>query len=483
MWQNVVTYPVIWGNGGKCAKMFCNSQPRIYRMNLEEVLKLADELVFAHTGKHLNDLQETILRRTWEDEDYREIATASNRSEDRVRQVGAELWQILTEQLGEKVNKSNFRSAMQRFQFSLFSSKSIVAQQLQNSPVNFCLDNNKHPPHLTNPHSPHQGTSQPKPKVNQHQDLSEMPQLGALSDRASELQTLHHWILQQNCHLVAINGLSGMGKTALAVQLTQSIKHQFDYVVWRTLDNTTTFAHFQADLIDLFSHHHKPTTLLKHLQKHRCFIILDDIHHLFSSGELAGHYKPSCEEYRTFFKQIDQLSHNSCVLLVGWEQPRELAHIKNKNTHIRTLTLTGLNPQACLEILQEQEVTASGDWEDLIHHYQGNPLWLKCAATLIEESGCSLTEFLQNDTISLPEDLKDIFHQQYHRLSEIEKQVMSLLAEEPESVSLAKLLEKGQIPSSDLLNVLQSLSRRCLVERPGNVYTISPVMRQYIKEL
>ena len=63
---------------------------RIYRMNLEEVLKLADELVFAHTGKHLNDLQETILRRTWEDEDYSEIATASNRSEDRVRQVGAE---------------------------------------------------------------------------------------------------------------------------------------------------------------------------------------------------------------------------------------------------------------------------------------------------------------------------------------------------------------------------------------------------------
>jgi len=53
-------------------------------MNLTEVLKLAEDLVFARTGKHLNDLQERILRGTWEDEGYKEIAKAVNRSEDRV---------------------------------------------------------------------------------------------------------------------------------------------------------------------------------------------------------------------------------------------------------------------------------------------------------------------------------------------------------------------------------------------------------------
>jgi hypothetical protein len=60
-------------------------------MNLKEVIKLADDLVFARTGKHLNDLQETILRGTWDDEDYKEIAKEVNRSEDRVREVGMEL--------------------------------------------------------------------------------------------------------------------------------------------------------------------------------------------------------------------------------------------------------------------------------------------------------------------------------------------------------------------------------------------------------
>ncbi len=33
-------------------------------MNLKEVLKMADEMVFAKTGQHLDDLQEAILRGT-----------------------------------------------------------------------------------------------------------------------------------------------------------------------------------------------------------------------------------------------------------------------------------------------------------------------------------------------------------------------------------------------------------------------------------
>jgi hypothetical protein len=30
-------------------------------MNLEEVLKLADEIIFTKTGQHLDDLQEAVL--------------------------------------------------------------------------------------------------------------------------------------------------------------------------------------------------------------------------------------------------------------------------------------------------------------------------------------------------------------------------------------------------------------------------------------
>ncbi|HEY9605128.1 MAG TPA: hypothetical protein V6C85_26220, partial [Allocoleopsis sp.] len=72
--------------------------------------------------------------------------------------------------------------------------------------------------------------------------------------------------------------------------------------------------------------------------------------------------------------------------------------------------------------------------------------------------------------------------QQCDRLSEIEKRVLSLLAKESQPINLAKLIENGTIPASDLLNALQSLSRRCLIQQQGSFYAMSQVVKQYIIE-
>jgi hypothetical protein len=55
---------------------------------------------------------------------------------------------------------------------------------------------------------------------------------------------------------------------------------------------------------------------------------------------------------------------------------------------------------------------------------------------------------------------------------------MSLLATENQPVNAAKLLQNGQISSSDLLNALQSLSRRCWIEKQESLYTLPPVLKQ-----
>ncbi|MEG5046065.1 ATP-binding protein [Microcoleus sp. B4-C1] len=459
-------------------------------MNLTEVLKLAEDLVFARTGKHLNDLQERILRGTWEDEGYKEIAKAVNRSEDRVREVGMELWQTLSEELGEDVTKSNFRSAIKRFQVSN-SSNFAQGDVVAIGNFNICGEA-RYPPDIPNSHPQNQETSNTKQPQTLHQDLSEMPELGDFYDRTLELDTLTTWILQQRSRLIALTGISGIGKTSLAVQLVQQIKDDFEYTVWYTLDEFPSIDKFESNLIQLFSNSEKqdlsPTNqkrlpLIKYLQKYRCLIVLDDIHNLFCSGEVAGKYKPECEEYRSLFKQIEKLSHPCCLLLIGWEQPREVTQVKSQNTLIRTLKLKGLDIPAGREILRDYGLEESDKSEALIHRYQGNPLCLKSVASLIEELGISAKELLRDDTILLPEDLKDVLQQQYDRTSELEKQVMSLLARENQPVNLAKLLEKGQISSSDLLNALQSLSRRCFIEKQESLYTLPPVLRQYIKGL
>ncbi|MCL1469011.1 NB-ARC domain-containing protein, partial [Argonema galeatum] len=396
-------------------------------MNIKEMLKFADEIVFAKTGQHLDDLQEAVLRGTLQHETYKHIAKDFDCSESRVRNAASELWQILSKDLGEEVNKSNFRAAMERFEISIFSH--CGKDNVQISTVNFCGEN-LHPPNLQNSPPQNQETPNTKQPENPHQDLSEMPELGAFYSRTPELETLTNWILQQHSHLIAITGISGIGKTTLAVQLVQQIKDEFEYVIWCNLDESYTLDEFQHKLIQFFSQsekqdspatNQKPLPLIKYFQKYRCLVVLDDVHNLFSSGELAGKYKPGYEEYRTLFKQIEKLSHQSCFLLIGWEQPREVPQIESQNPPIRTLQLTGLDTAAGREILRDKGLAEIDNYSELIHRYQGNPLWLKSVATLIQELGGCVTELLPYDTILLPEDLKDVLEEQCDRISELEK--------------------------------------------------------------
>ena len=238
-------------------------------MNLKEMLNLADRIIFEKTGQHLDDLQAAVLRGTLQHETYKHIAKDFDCSESSVRKVGSELWQILSEKLEEDVSKTNFRSAIERFQVSNVSNfAQNVSEQNISGSFNTCGEA-RHPPNIRSSHPPNQETS--------HQDLSEMPELGNFFDRTSELQTLTTWILQQNCHLITLTGISGIGKTSLAVQLVQQIKHEFEYAVWCTLDEFPTIDKFQPNLIQLFSQSENPDSsptnqkrlpLIKYLQNH-----------------------------------------------------------------------------------------------------------------------------------------------------------------------------------------------------------------------
>ena len=457
-------------------------------MTLDEMLKLTDDLVFAKTGQHLNDLQEKVVRGTIQGETYEKIAEDFHCNESYVRDIGSKLWQILSQLLGEEVNKSNLRSAMERQKLSIVSH--LEQHHNHNSSVTFCgeavhLSSSQNSNLTTDP------VSNFKPPPTVHHELSEMPELGVFYDRTSELETLKTWILQEHGRLITITGISGIGKTKLTVKLIQEIQHNFEYILWYNLDNYSTFPEFQSELFQLFEQrteheliakNGKRLKLIKYLQNHRCLIVIDNLHHLFCSGELAGQYQPQHQEFCSLFKKIQELTHQSCFLLIGWEQPMELAEIRSSNPRFKTLTIRGLETTAVEQFFPDQGWGEDRKLINMIHHYQGNPLWLNIIANFIPEMEDFGDKIIENNTIFLPQSLKDNLQQQFNRLSVLEKQVLLELVQDEQPVNLAKLLQRRQINSSDLLNVLQSLFRRCWLEKQDHFYCLPAVIRQYITD-
>lgn len=85
--------------------------------NVEEILHFAENLIYAQTGEHFNDLQRTILRECWEQskKTYDSIAAEQGYSANYIKQgVAPKLWRLLSSVLGEKVTKSNLHSVFER---------------------------------------------------------------------------------------------------------------------------------------------------------------------------------------------------------------------------------------------------------------------------------------------------------------------------------------------------------------------------------
>ncbi len=83
-------------------------------MDIHEVLQFVDKVVYAKTGKCLNDLQRGIIEGTLKQQKYAEIADTYRLTQGHVKDVGYELLQMLSDTFGEPVEKGNLKSVLDR---------------------------------------------------------------------------------------------------------------------------------------------------------------------------------------------------------------------------------------------------------------------------------------------------------------------------------------------------------------------------------
>jgi NB-ARC domain len=462
-------------------------------MDVQELLRLADGLVFAKTGKRLDDLQQAVVQGTWQGKRYSEISKEVHCTERHVRNVASKLWQTLSEILDEDVNKSNFRSTIERYHDCNVSNfKDVVNFGNIN---NFCKETS-HPPKAPQ-HSPPTQTStedntQQKPRL----DLRDAPELKTFYNYPnSPLTALENSIAHQNCRLLTITGMAGTGKSAIARNLIPQIQTQFDRIIWRslrtsppletTLKNIIQFICDRTDINFPANTDAQLSILIETLRENRCLIVLDDVQQILSSGQLAGNYKPGYENYGTLFKLIGEIPHNSCLILNSWEPPSDILTFTDDNSAVCLLQLTGLG-EAATEILREKGLLDEEYWPGLIELYRGNPLWLKLVAQTINNLfNGRVSQYLSYQPVFLGDELTPILQQHYQRLSEIEKQAIVLISNETEPLSLTQLMAKCQGSQRELFTAIQSLTRRGMLEKLSyeaeTVFQVQHILKKYVK--
>ncbi|MBD2440022.1 NB-ARC domain-containing protein [Nostoc sp. FACHB-110] len=352
-------------------------------------------------------------------------------------------------------------------------------------------------------------------------DWGEAVDVSVFEGRITELAKTQQWILQEGCRLLLLSGMGGIGKTVFSVKLAQEIQEQFDYVIWRSLRLSPTPEQIIEQLIqNLLPHQEiaisentegRISQLIDFLRNYRCLIVFDHFDAVLASSDIDTtltassqgmknshpsfiltqiQYRPGYELYGELIRRVGESQHQSCLILTSREKTPEITALEGNSLPVRSLRLTGLNLLESLSLLKYKGLTniTEDECHTLLKQYAGNPLFLKLVATTIQELfGGNIDEFIQQGTVVFGE-IRTILEQQFNRLSQLEKHMMYWLAMNQNAVSVRQL-QKNTIPGLSpklsqrlILEAVDLLMRRSLIEQQGSSFAQTPVFMEYIIE-
>jgi WD40 repeat protein/GTPase SAR1 family protein len=425
--------------------------------SVEEALSALDAVLMSNG---LSNLQELIVRGSWEGQTYTQIAEFTGYDDDYIRDVGFQFWRRLSQTLNKKVSKSNFKTVLRRH-----------AQEQ----------------HVT--------VLAPVSVPSRLVDWGTAADVPVFFGRDREFTSLTHWVKDDRCRLISILGMGGMGKTSFTIRFAQTLQDEFDVLIWRSLKAAPPLSNLLNNLLKVLASSPEQTLpdntagklekLIEYLRQSRCLIILDNFDVLLQGEQLGGVFQPACEDYGELLQYVGEIAHNSCVLITSREKPQGIDGMEGDRLPVRTLYLNGLDPAASAQILRQKELTGTEqDLQRLIDYYRGHPLALKIISTSIRDLfDSNITQFLQQGS-GVFNGLQKLLTKQLERLSALEHAILYWLAINSEPVSVTQLLEDlvPEPTKSKLLEALESLKRRSLIETAKAALTLALSHREREQE-
>lgn len=443
-------------------------------MTAEEAFALLDILL---PGQVRKDIQHLVFYYAWLGWTYPKIAEQIGYDTSYVRDVGAELWRQLSEAVGMSVTKRNLQTHLRQY-------LSLVSATTENQSTSDYSFTDRPPCNLT---------------TKQQWHWQETVEVSRFYGRHHDLSTLRHWIVGDRCRIVVVLGMGGMGKTTLAAKLATQVQTEFDCLIWQSLRHAPVASTVFSHLLDILSYHQAtaaPTQeallnqLMGYFRSVRCLLVLDNFDAILGStaSEVdqasAGRYREGYELYGAWLQQMGTEHHASCLLITSREKPGTLLPLEGERSLVRSMTLQGLTARETQQICEVANCfcETETEWQRLTAWYSGNPLALKIVSTTIRDVyDGSVSQFLQEGTIAFGE-ITSLLAQQLRHLSSVEQQVTYWLAINRDWTTIAELREDCLPPPSSgkLLEALQSLTRRSLIEKRRNQFTLQPVVMEYV---
>jgi tetratricopeptide (TPR) repeat protein len=444
---------------------------------LKSALALVDTLIFASTNSHLNNLQTSIIKEVWQGKKYLEIAENYGYTEGHIKDVASCLWKILSEELGERVTKSNFRTVLTRHLPSQTTLPILYPTKADTHLKQECDPSISASPFLRVPAS----VIPSNLKANGYETATFVGRETAIAhlDR----------LVNQGSKMIVIQGEGGIGKTTLAQQYLYN--QEFELVLTLLMAKETQNIisvdsvieeWLKRDLNEEAGREFGMTLgrLKRHLETRRIGILIDNLEPaLDKNGKLIQSHR----RYLELLRVLADWQVQSVTLITSRDR---LCESDINVTHYR---LAGLDRQAWQDYFSIYQIVPDEVSLQLIHKtYGGNAKAMGIISGIIREDfdGDINLYWQENDSDPLNKiDLKNLVSSQFNRLQMLDPDAYQLLCrlggyryQDIATVSQTGLLTLlWDRKTSHHKPIVESLKNRSLVEFYQGKYWLHPAIR------
>lgn len=410
-------------------------------MDVDGAIEWLDRQVLAKTGDRLTELQRIILSQVWQGQTYVEIADRYGCTEGHAKDIGSDLWKLLSDVLGNRITKKSFRL--------------VLSRHLQTSP---------------------------EPKA----VFTEPPNFVGRAEAIAHLNAL----AQKGAKAIVIQGEGGLGKTTLAQHYLQS--QGFEIVLELLMAKETQNVTPAERVVEEWLKHdfqEEPglafgitlERLKRHLRRRKVGILIDNLEPaLDAQGQLIL-------EHRNYVELLRILSDSQGQ---GFTLITSRDRLCEASINLHHYRLPGLERSPWKQFFEHQKIPIHLSTLKAMHHaYGGNAKAMGILAGAIQsEYDNDMESYWQQSHTELlaPTDLKNLVDGQLHRLQNLDPNAYQLFCrlgcyryQTVPTVPLQGVMALlWDIPPSQQRPALVALQNRSLIESSKGEYSLHPVLQE-----